>query len=253
MSRSRSSARRQLCGAEALSSALDAGAAVSLVLVREGESAADVVELVARAESLGIPVRFESERSMRRMAEADGQVPILALAGPPPAENLDALMLGEGIVFLLAGLRYPANVGFILRCVEVAGGAGVVLESDWGEAQRAEALRIGMHADRFFPVLDGKASEAVASARGAGRRIVAVETNGVSAPWEIDLETPCMIIVGSETTGVPDAVLDSADDVVRIPSAGFIPSYNVQAAVGILLGEWMRQSQIESPVSPSGQ
>jgi len=30
---------------------------------------------------------------------------------------------------------------------------------------------------------------------------------------------------------------------VRIPTRGFIPSYNVQAAVGMLLGEWLRQTE----------
>jgi tRNA G18 (ribose-2'-O)-methylase SpoU len=32
------------------------------------------------------------------------------------------------------------------------------------------------------------------------------------------------------------------DACLRIPMRGFIPSYNVQAAAGIVLGEWLRQT-----------
>jgi tRNA G18 (ribose-2'-O)-methylase SpoU len=50
------------------------------------------------------------------------------------------------------------------------------------------------------------------------------------------------VLVGSETLGIPARLLDAADQIVSIPVQGFIPSYNVQAAVGIVVGEWMRQN-----------
>jgi tRNA G18 (ribose-2'-O)-methylase SpoU len=71
---------------------------------------------------------------------------------------------------------------------------------------------------------------------------VALETSGAKTPWSVDLASPTLILVGSETTGLPDTILESVDDTVRIPTRGFIPSYNVQAAVGMLLGEWLRQN-----------
>ena len=45
---------------------------------------------------------------------------------------------------------------------------------------------------------------------------------------------------------VPEQVavrLAEADETVRIPTRGFIPSYNVQAATSMLLGEWLRQTE----------
>jgi len=50
------------------------------------------------------------------------------------------------------------------------------------------------------------------------------------------------VLIGSEATGIPAALLAEADETIAIPVGGFIPSYNVQAAVGIFLGEWMRQN-----------
>jgi tRNA G18 (ribose-2'-O)-methylase SpoU len=234
--------RRQICGVEAVAAALDAGSPIALLLVKEGVPSLRAAQLVERAAGLGIPVLLESEREMRRMTARETEQELLALAGPDPAGDLDTLMARPGVVFLLVGLRYPGNVGFILRSVEVAGGAGIVLESDWQQTQRDEALRIGMRPDRFLSVLYADAAEALESARRAGRRVVAVETSGQSLPWEANLSAPLVLVIGGEASGIPSRLLEQVDEVVRIPIAGFIPSYNVQAAVGIVLGEWLRQN-----------
>lgn len=234
--------RRQLRGVAEVSAAIGAGQPISLLLMIEDGASPAAVELAGRAEALGIDVRRESERELRRMCAGEVAVELLGLEGPPALQTLDELMASDGIVFLLVGLRYPGNVGYILRCLEVAGGAGVVLDTDWAAAQRDEALRVGMRADRFFPVIDADSVDALLSARAAGRRIVALETSGRLAPWEVSLKGPLVVLVGSETTGIPDSVLREVDELVTIPANGFIPSYNVQAAVGIILGEWMRQT-----------
>jgi len=150
-------------------------------------------------------------------------------------------MSAEGLVFLLVGLRYPGNVGFIIRSAEVAGAAGVVLATQWKGTEKSEALRVGMRADRFFPVIESQAGEAIRVARAAGRCIVALETSGARALWDADLRKPTLIIVGGEANGIDDAILKSVDEAFRIPTRGFIPSYNVQAAVAMVLGESLRQ------------
>lgn len=180
---------------------------------------------------------------MRRMSSSAESRELIALEGPSTRPTLDELMLRPGFVLLLVGLRYPGNVGFILRSTEVAGAAGIVLATDWRGTQRAEALRVGMRADRFFPVLEGQAIAVISAARRAGRHVVALETTGTRAPWEVDLVSPTLFVVGGETAGISAEILDAVDDVIRIPTQGFIPSYNVQAAVGMLLGEWLRQNE----------
>jgi TrmH family RNA methyltransferase len=230
----------------AIRAALVAGRDIALVLAAESARGPAFDALRAELSAKGIPIRFESDREMRRMsrfASDTPEAPLLAVEGRPPAVNLSELMPLPGIVFGLVGLRYPGNVGFILRSVEVAGGAGVVLESDWGEAQMEEASRTGMRPERFMSVLRAPVDEMVSSAREAGRGIIAVETSGDIPPWQAPLASPALVLVGSERSGLPESVLRDADAVVRIPSGGFIPSYNVQAAVGICLGEWLRQTE----------
>lgn len=213
------------------------------MLCREGDLSPTARNLVERARELGIPILGESEREMRRMSSRESVPELIALEGSGASATLDELMSSDGLVCVLIGLRYPGNVGFIIRSAEVAGLAGIVVTTDWEGSQLSEALRVGMRADRFFPVIESDAGAAIAAARRAGRRVVALETTGTKAPWQTDLSLPTALVVGSETTGISESLLASMDDVVRLPTHGFIPSYNVQAAVGMLLGEWLRQNQ----------
>jgi TrmH family RNA methyltransferase len=235
--------RRRYADLDSVRDALAASSssAVTLLLRREGVLSAEATILLERAQELGIEILVESAREMRRMSDGEDEPELIALAGPNREVGLDDLMASEGPVFILVGLRYPGNVGFILRSAEVAGAAGVVLDTGWQGAEFAEALRVGMHADRFFPVLKSQASVALAAARQAGRRIVALETVGETALWDADLAVPVAILVGSETTGLEAGLLEAADEILRIPTQGFIPSYNVQAVVAMVLGEWLRQ------------
>ena len=51
---------------------------------------------------------------------------------------------------------------------------------------------------------------------------------------------------GAEAEGIPRAVLSACDEVVRIPMAGFVASYNLQAAVAAIAAERFRQLEASS-------
>ena len=50
-----------------------------------------------------------------------------------------------------------------------------------------------------------------------------------------------MLVVGGERDGIPNSILRASDSVVRIPMAGFVPSYNLQAPMAVVAAEAMRQ------------
>ena len=69
----------------------------------------------------------------------------------------------------------------------------------------------------------------------------ALDEDGSHAPWDLDLTGPRVFVVGGENGGIPGAVLERCDARVRVPMAGFIPCYNLQAAVSALAIERLRQ------------
>ncbi len=233
--------RRQLSGAAAIGRAIEGGEPVRLILHSRAEASPAVSRLLADAERAGIAIRAVGARELRRLAPRSGSVEVLALLGPNPTVDLELLLSHAGAVWLLAGTAYPGNAGFVIRTAEVSGADGVVIDAPFDRTARRDAYRAAMRADRFLPVLFEPAIETVERARCAGLRVIAIEDVGDRAPWQADLAGRTLFIVGGEERGVPAALLERADDVLRIPMAGFIPSYNLQAAMAAVMAERLRQ------------
>ena len=233
--------RRQLAGSAEIGAALDAGALLRLVLTAREPKDPAVARVVERVGHAGVPVRVASEASLRRLSRTDPPAELLALVGPPPDADRETALASGGIVWLLVGLAYPGNTGFAIRLAEVSGAHAVFVDGAFLHEGRREALRASMRAERFLPVFWEPALGVIGSARAAGRRVLAVEDVGTRAPWQVDLCEPLLLIVGGERHGIPRELLDVCDGAIAIPMRGFIPSYNLQAAMAIVVGEHLRQ------------
>lgn len=237
---------RQLGGAEEVAALLDAGERPALLLVRRGSRDPEVLRLLERARELGLPVQLTSDADLRRMSRIAPAGDVLALCGRDPAASAEAVLAEEGAVWLLAGIAYAGNAGYAIRSAEVSGAAGIFLDAHFEPAARKRALRASMHAERFLPVYWREASGVLDAAARAGRRLVAIEDVGRAAPWEVDLTGRVLFAVGGEADGLPSALVERCDAVVRVPMAGFIPSYNLQAAMAVVAVERLRQQAAQA-------
>jgi tRNA G18 (ribose-2'-O)-methylase SpoU len=237
-----SSPRRALHDVAEIANELAAGASIAAIFVaRAALEDASIVALLASARRAGVPIHVVGASVLRRFGRGVASRTALAVVGPSVTASLEELLARGGATWLLVGVAYPTNVGFALRTAEVAGADGVVVDAAFGAADRRTALRASMRADRVMPVRWDRAERAIDAARAAGVRVVALEDVGTSAPWNVDLVRPSLLVVGGERDGVPPAVLARCDEIVRVPMAGFIPSYNLQAAMAAVASERLRQ------------
>ncbi len=235
--------RQQLTGPEAIRAALRGATPPRLLLAARRADATDptLETLCEEAVERGVPVERVSTNDLRRMAAVRPPPQVLALCGPDPVRPFDELLAAPGALWLLAGVTYAGNAGYAIRSAEVSGAAGIVLDERFDPSERKRALRFSMHAERFFPVHWRGAAEVVGAARQAGRPVVAIEDVGDRAPWEVDLRGSPLLVIGGERDGIDGALLARADAVVRIPMRGFVPAYNLQAAMAVVMGERLRQ------------
>ena len=230
--------RRRLVGREAVERALDAALPVQCLAVPEGPLADALEALCRRAEAAGAEIVRTGPRRQARLA---GDADVIALVGPPRDADLDSVMARGGAVWLLVGAAYPGNVGAAIRSAEVSGADAVYIDNAFDHAARREARRASMRADRFLPVAWEESGAVIGAARRAGKQLVGVEDSGELAPWQVALGGSLLFVVGGESDGVPAAILRRCDVVTRIPMAGVVASYNLQAAVAILAAERLRQ------------
>lgn len=234
----------QRTGLDAVRRALERGEAVTALLVRKGAQDPAILEVVEAARAIGAQVIEGPERDLWRMSATAGEHDLLGLVGRDPTASPEAVFRpGIGAVWVLAGLRYPSNIGYVIRTAEVAGAGAVVVQSRLSRRGRRPALRISMGAHRFLPVLWMSAEDALRQARDAGLSRVLLEDDGDLAPWEADLTGDVAIVVGAEDEGVSPSTRALCDVRVRVPMAGFVPSYSVQAPVAAVAYERLRQLQ----------
>jgi tRNA G18 (ribose-2'-O)-methylase SpoU len=233
--------RRRASGPRDVEAAPASGEPVAALFVRRGGADVEAARIADDARRRGVPVHVVGPSVLRRFGRGDPAPSVLAVIGPSPSASLGELAARGGATWLLVGVAYPTNVGFALRTAEVSGADGVIVDAAFSAADRRTALRASMRADRVMPVIWDRAGLAVDAVRVAGARVVVVEDAGTPAPWDVDLTRPSLFVVGGERDGVPADVLARADDVVRVPMAGFIPSYNVQAAMAAVAVERLRQ------------
>ncbi len=233
---------RQLAGADRIEEALGRNEPVRLILHRSRSSDPRVEKLVERARARGIATRSAGASVLWRLSRVRPASDVLALVGHRPESTLGGVFGAGGIVWLLVDITYPGNAGFAMRTAEVSGADGIVVAAAFDHVGRRQAVRASMRADWYMPVIWAGWEETVEKAREYGFRVIGIEDVGTKVPWDLDLRGPVLLVVGAEEKGIPERLLETCDEVVRIPMAGFIRSYNLQVAVAVLAVERLRQS-----------
>jgi tRNA G18 (ribose-2'-O)-methylase SpoU len=232
---------RQIAGVLAIEAALRAGEDVRLLLVADDARAEDVRGLVARAEESGVAVRTATRNVLARLSMVRPAEDALALVGRDPDAGLAESLARGGAFWLLVGVAYPGNVGMVIRTAEVSGADAIAIDGSFDHEAKRAALRAAMRADKFMPVFWLDAAHVLDAAKASGHRVLAVDESGEGSHFEADLTGARVFVIGGENGGIPREVLARCDARVRVPMAGFIPCYNLQAAVSAVAVERLRQ------------
>ena len=228
----------QRCGIEAIEVALDAGEDITLVLALRDCEEPRLATLLDRCMELGIDVILGSEKDLWRMAKTSPAL-ALGLVGREPEADLETMLERGGLIWMLAGAQYQTNIGYCIRVAEVSGASGLIVTGEWSSDDRHRIVRAAMRTNRFMPVIFGcDGVEALESWNG---RVVAIEDVGTDEPWDADLTGDVILIIGGENAGISEELLAVADQAIRIPMAGFTPSYNLQAPMAVVAVEALRQ------------
>ena len=132
------------------------------------------------------------------------------------------------------------NVGTILRLAACMG-VGVDLIEPMGFAWSDRALaRAGM--DYAAAVSVTRHPDWTAFEAGASGRLVLLTTMGATPLPDATFRADDILLLGSESAGVPPAVHQRADLRIRVPMRGGFRSLNIAAAAAIVLGEALRQT-----------
>lgn len=145
----------------------------------------------------------------------------IALYQPEIAGNVGAILRLSACLAVPCDIIEPCGFAFSDRALKRAG-------MDY--AAKAEIAR---HAD--WAAFDG-------FVQTGGHRIVLMSSKGSVSLLEFAFQPDDILLMGSESAGVPEFVHQRADARVHIPMAAGFRSLNIGVATGIGLAEGLRQT-----------
>jgi tRNA G18 (ribose-2'-O)-methylase SpoU len=233
--------RVQISGVEPIARALRERSDVRVLLIPVDDSSPEILQLEAAAKAYGARIWRGGPGDMRRMGRGPDAERAVALVGHSPQASLEQLLARGGMSWLLHRASYPSNVGFAIRTAEVSGADGVIVDANFNHEQRGRIGHVSMGASDLLPVVYTTTEETLRLAAESGVCSIAIEDSGAYLPWQVDLRAASVCIIGNEQTGIDAELVARCDFSIRIPMAGFVPSYNVQAAMTAIAVERLRQ------------
>jgi RNA methyltransferase, TrmH family len=126
----------------------------------------------------------------------------------------------------LHGVQDPGNIGTVMRSAEAFGASSVAFGPGSADPFSPKAVRASMGAVFAIPVARAHGLEGL-----PGRAVALVPDRGVPLA-EVDVGDEVTLLIGAEREGLPEEVVEGADEVAHIP----ITTHSLNAAMAATIG-----------------
>jgi len=238
--RARMGGRFLLEGPEGIREALAAGHVPVTVLATE-RAAARHGGVLNPARAAGSQVLLVAEPLLAGLAQTVTPQGLVAVL-PGVTRSLDGLPAAPRLVCVLAEVRDPGNAGTVIRTADAFGADAVATTSGSVDPQSPKAARAAAGSLFHLPVVAGVPwTDLRAALRERHLLLVGADPHAPTTVQAAPLDEPVALVLGNEAHGLPAAVRDGLDLVVRVPLAGRAESLNLAAAAAVLLYETARR------------
>ncbi len=173
---------------------------------------------------------------------------VIAFVSPVPFYNLgdtiqEVFESGETPFFLmLDGITDIRNFGAICRTAECAGVHGIIIPEIGAAQINADALKTSAGALHQVKIIKERyLDNSVEFLQNSGIQVIGCTEKTKDLYTDLDYKAPLAIIMGSEESGISEAVMKKLDGKAKLPLHGEIGSLNVSVAAGVILYEVLRQ------------
>ena len=147
-------------------------------------------------------------------------------------------------VIICDGLKTPDNLGAIFRVADAAGSNEIILIDSQIDIKNKKISKLSRSTDKFIN-LKNMTFEDFQTYRSRHDKMFALEiTTSSSNIFDSDISHCDAIIIGHESTGIREKVLDLCDNTFHLPMFGINGSMNISHALVVFLYEWRRQKML---------
>ncbi|MCT4637554.1 MAG: hypothetical protein N4A72_07585 [Bacteroidales bacterium] len=221
-------------GSESILWAIESGVAIDFVLISDKIDNID-------SRFNGNSIYKVSDGILKKVTDTNYLIPEVAVGELPHIDSRDDFVL------VLDGLQDFGNIGTVVRTCQAFGVNSIF--STKADIDLFQRKCVSSSRGRVFStaVTRFKNSEAtVLSLKEKGYQIVTTSPYGSQIQSLVKLtDKPIALVIGNETNGASDELMNSADITVQIPMYSSVESLNVGVATGISIYE-LRLKQILS-------
>ena len=247
---------RWVGGFEAVAAALVATPYDCRTLWIEHELQNDAIgDIVTRAKDLGVDVQFMARPELDRAVKGGMHQGVALRVVFDPMEtfaewikSLDDERKKGLVIIALDQIQDPHNLGAIARSALQLGARCLVAPERRSSPVTQAAVQSSAGAVLKIPVHRVvNLAQTLALCKESGFWVYGADAAGKSA-WDATLNTPCVLVIGSEGYGLRPLVRASCEELLRIPQVAHgVGSLNASCAATALLYEIARQKTKGSP------
>ena len=234
-------------GIRAIVEAIQAGKEVDKVFLQkdaQGELMKDLLKVMKRN---NVNFTYVPVEKLNRLTPNNHQGAVATIA---PISFVEIEVLIENVLektktplfLVLDQISDARNFGAIIRTAECSGVDGIIVQKSGAAPVNGDTVKTSAGAVFNIPICRVEhIKDAIFFLQGSGIKTVAATEKTDQTIYDISLNEPVAIIMGSEDRGINPSVLKIVDEKAKLPMFGTIGSLNVSVACGAFLYEAVRQ------------
>jgi TrmH family RNA methyltransferase len=179
-----------------------------------------------------------SEAEMKSISSLSEPPGILAVAKIPETQ----LQRGGELILYLEEIRDPGNLGTIIRSAEGFRVSQLMLSPNCVDPFSPKVVQASMGSLFRLPIAFGTLDELKLDLEKS-HHFYAADMQGKNL-YKLDTRMPAVLIMGGESNGLSDEILNSSIDKIAIPINNSLESLNVAVSTAVILAELRRRSPL---------
>ncbi|WP_375240803.1 23S rRNA (guanosine(2251)-2'-O)-methyltransferase RlmB [Polaribacter sp.] len=235
-------------GIRAIIEAIESGSTINKIYLQKGLRGNLFYELDKLIKEKKLTTSMVPVEKLNRLSKNNNHQGAVAQISPIDFHDLETLIEKtlesdkKPLFLLLDQLSDVRNFGAIIRTAECTGVNGIIVQKNGSAPVNAETIKTSAGAAFKIPICKvDHIKDALFILQSAEIKTVAATEKTDDSLYQVDLNQPIAIVMGSEHRGVNPSILKMVDYKAKLPLLGEIASLNVSVACGAFLYETVRQ------------
>lgn len=235
-------------GLRAIIEAIHSGSTMNKIYLQKGLRGNLFFELNSIIKEKKITSSFVPVEKLNRLSKNKNHQGAVAQISPVEFADLEELIdlsrkaSTTPLFIILDQISDVRNFGAMIRTAECCGVNGIIIQQSGSAPINAETIKTSAGAAFKIPICRvNHIKDAIYTLQASDIKIVAASEKTDHLVYQINLQQPIAILMGSEHRGINPSVLKIVDYKAKLPLLGDIDSLNVSVACGAFLYEAIRQ------------